>query len=160
LTGQPLAARPDPATPIGAAIDPRGTRVLNVELRLRVAVWNLADGSNAFTLGGHTAMITDAEWSPDGAYIISGSLDGTARLWETGSGDAVGVIAAPRGANMVSFAPDGRRIAIARGDGRVGIYELPTYHGSPAELANLLACRVPYVVTNDRLVPRARRCRY
>ncbi len=40
-------------------------------------------------LEGHTAPITTIEFSPDGRTIVTASLDGTARVWDTGSGDPI-----------------------------------------------------------------------
>ena len=34
------------------------------------------------TLSGHTGLVTQIAFSPDGAYLLSGGLDGAVRLWE------------------------------------------------------------------------------
>jgi chromatin assembly factor 1 subunit B len=36
-------------------------------------------------LRGSLSDIYDLAWSPDGKYIISGSIDNTARIWEIGT---------------------------------------------------------------------------
>jgi len=38
------------------------------------------------TLTGHTAPVLHVRWSPDGAFIASGSMDGTAVLWSAKEG--------------------------------------------------------------------------
>ena len=40
----------------------------------------------ALTLSGHTDAATSAEWSPDGTTILTASNDGTARLWDSATG--------------------------------------------------------------------------
>ena len=43
--------------------------------------------SSAFvTYKGHTDYIWSVDWSPDGTYIVSGSSDGTAQVWEASTG--------------------------------------------------------------------------
>lgn len=45
-------------------------------------VWNLATGERSHTLEGHTDTVNLVAWSGDGAYLATGSLDGTVRVWE------------------------------------------------------------------------------
>lgn len=43
-------------------------------------------------LEGHSAAVTCLELSPSGLLLVSGSMDGTCRLWDTSSGQAVKVV--------------------------------------------------------------------
>jgi WD40 repeat protein len=43
------------------------------------------------TLSKHKKWVWDAVFSLDGAYLVSASSDGTARLWDLASGDALRV---------------------------------------------------------------------
>lgn len=45
-------------------------------------VWNLSTGARTHTLEGHTDTVNLVAWSGDGAYLATGSLDGTIRVWE------------------------------------------------------------------------------
>ena len=40
------------------------------------------DGRELAALKGHTGTVTSVAFSPDGARILTGSLDNTARLWD------------------------------------------------------------------------------
>ena len=49
-------------------------------------VWDAASGRELLTLPGHLERINGVAFSPDGRWIISGSLDQTAKVWDAASG--------------------------------------------------------------------------
>lgn len=64
----------------------------------------------------HPAPVTSVRFSADGATVITGANDGTARLWPVASPTLAGmdyVVSATR------FSPDGTRLAVGSGDLRV-----------------------------------------
>jgi WD40 repeat protein len=48
-----------------------------------IIIWRMSDGKEQATFSGHTDNIMSLDWSPDGQLLISGSDDGTVRLWQT-----------------------------------------------------------------------------
>jgi WD40 repeat protein len=48
-----------------------------------IQVFDVKDGKNAFTYSGHADFIESFDWSPDGKYIASSSVDKTVQIWET-----------------------------------------------------------------------------
>jgi WD40 repeat protein len=46
-----------------------------------IQIWNVRDGSLLHTLSGHTDCVSSIAFSRDGRRLISGSYDGTMRLW-------------------------------------------------------------------------------
>ena len=53
-------------------------------------------------------------YSPDGRRIVSGSEDGTVRVWDTESAAEAAVLRGDEGSiTSVAYSPDGRRIAVA-----------------------------------------------
>src|SRR5439155_11691689 len=44
------------------------------------------DGALLLDLKGHTDTVTSAAFSPDGARVLTGSHDGTAKLWDASTG--------------------------------------------------------------------------
>jgi DNA-binding beta-propeller fold protein YncE len=60
---------------------------------------------------GHTASVTSVAFSPDGRYVLTGSHDLTARLWDATSGMEVRqFIGHSEGVTGVAFSPDGRYV--------------------------------------------------
>ena len=58
-----------------------------------------------------------ASFSPDGARIVTGSGDGTVRIWDAASGEPIAVLAGHLGAvYSAAFSPDGNRILSAAND--------------------------------------------
>jgi WD40 repeat protein len=52
----------------------------------QVVVWDLAGKKPLHTLAGHTEQVTSVALLPDGCRAISGSDDGTVRVWNTTTG--------------------------------------------------------------------------
>jgi WD40 repeat protein len=74
-------------------------------------LWSTSDGKLLHRLTGHRSLITDAEFSPDGATLVTASDDHDSRLWDVASGSLLHVL---RGhffaVRTASFSPDGRWI--------------------------------------------------
>ena len=65
--------------------------------------------------------------SPDGRWVLSGSMDETLRLWELATGRCVRTFDGHTGyVNSVTFSPDGRWALSGSGDKTVRLWELAT----------------------------------
>jgi len=74
-------------------------------------------------LRGHTAPVTAVAYSPDGTRIVSGSGNGTIKVWDTATGEEVITFREHTAAvNCLAFSPGGRRLASASSDGTVKIF--------------------------------------
>jgi WD40 repeat protein len=71
-------------------------------------------------LRGHKNRVYAAGFSPNGARIVSGSEDGTVRMWDTVSGEQLLVLSGHYGlVHAAAFSPDGRRVVSGGFDGSV-----------------------------------------
>ncbi|KAG8736162.1 POC1 centriolar protein A [Ceratobasidium sp. 414] len=78
--------------------------------------------------GGHTGMVWSVAYSPDGAYIASGSDDQTVRIWDAPTGQPVGqpLNGHTSGVWSVVYSPDGAYIASGSNDETVRIWDVQT----------------------------------
>jgi WD40 repeat protein len=76
---------------------------------------------------GHSAAITSVAFSPDGKFVVTGSSDTTARLWETASGKEVYRLEGHSGSvDAVAFSRDGRFVVTGGADGLVRVWDALT----------------------------------
>ncbi len=77
-------------------------------------------------LRGHTASVY-AGFSPDGKFIVTASLDNTARVWETSTGKSIVELRGHTGqVRSAQFSPDGKFIVTASQDGTARVWEAST----------------------------------
>ncbi|MFN0119041.1 MAG: hypothetical protein ACKV2V_00915, partial [Blastocatellia bacterium] len=80
-----------------------------------VRLWDVASGREIRRFSGHTLSVRGLTFSPDGARLLTGSLDRTARLWDTDSGrELLRLGGHSEEITAVTFSPDGR-YALTRG---------------------------------------------
>jgi WD40 repeat protein len=110
-----LAFSPDSQT-LAAVCDAPGP------LRL----WDLATEQER-TFPGHTQHVLWVAFHPAGNRVVTGSLDGTVRLWVTAPGtDGSRVFDFPQGGYYpVAFAPSGRHFAVGLANGTIAILATP-----------------------------------
>jgi WD40 repeat protein len=86
------------------------------------------DAGQIFTLEGHDHAVVGLAYSPDSARIASGSLDGTARVWDARTGRETTTFRGHHGAAVtaVAWTLDGRRVASASWDGTARIWDAAT----------------------------------
>ena len=81
-------------------------------------------GSTLFSYHSHSDKVKSVAWSPDGAYLVSGSVDKTVQVWEAGTGDHLFTYTGHSEAvNAVAWSPDGKLIASASNDSTIQVWE-------------------------------------
>jgi WD40 repeat protein len=75
---------------------------------------------------GHTGLIRSLTYSKDGQFILTGSLDGTARLWDARSNILVRVFDAKGAVAQSAFVPDGKRVITQGEQGQLNVFDIMT----------------------------------
>jgi DNA-binding SARP family transcriptional activator/WD40 repeat protein len=76
-------------------------------------------------LEGHTLPIIAGAFSADGRRFVTGSLDGTARVWNTSTGDLIFTSPVePSDVAAVAFSPDRSMVTAVYSDGRIVVYPI------------------------------------
>jgi WD40 repeat protein len=74
-------------------------------------------------------------FSPDGGRIVTGSEDGTAKIWDTASGrELITLNGYPKSVYSVTFSPDGMKVATGGAANHVLIYPALDWRKTPEEL--------------------------
>lgn len=109
-------------------LSPDGRHILTVAYPSGIGrIWDASDGRELFQLKGHTAILTHADFSPDGSRIATTSVDGTTRIWETATGRDLWTLAGHRiYSNNAQFSPSGRLIVTSSHDQTAKVWEVET----------------------------------
>ena len=93
-----------------------------------IRLWNSRVGkAPKRILEGHTDIVNDVDFAPNGYQLASGSKDQTIKLWNASSGKIDLTIDGRCGAiNAVDFSPNGRWIASAGSESKVGVWDATT----------------------------------
>lgn len=80
-----------------------------------------------YTFTGHTDAVTSVAFSRDGKYILTGSLDKTAKLWDAVTGAEVRTFSGHTGSvESVAFSPDGKYVLTGSSDKTAKLWDAAT----------------------------------
>jgi len=79
------------------------------------------------TFTGHTGYVPGVAYSPDGTKVLTGSHDGTAKLWDAETGDCIGTfIGHTSNVNSVAYSPDGTKVLTGSSDKTAKLWDAST----------------------------------
>ncbi|CAK40796.1 uncharacterized protein An11g07530 [Aspergillus niger] len=93
-----------------------------------VRIWNVTEGTIAWTLDEHSAAINSLAFSPDNRILVTCSADNSACLWDLTTRTLLHTIDShSESVNSVAFSPNGQLLASCSDDDTVCIWDFATY---------------------------------
>jgi WD40 repeat protein len=91
-------------------------------------LWEVKSGQELREYRGATGQLRAVAFSPDGLQALSGSEDGSVRLWDLGKGQKQNPRAFVGLSDKVevAYAPDGTKVAASSVDGKVIVWDVQT----------------------------------
>ncbi len=117
------------ARPIEAvALAPDG-RTLATGAGVEVATWDLATGALVRAFVGHERSLRALDFDASGERLVSGAVDGTARVWDVASGAALAVLRGHGAAvDAACFEESGARVVTGSVDGTLRAWDAASGH--------------------------------
>ena len=113
---------------MAAAYSLDGRRIATVSGK-EAYLWDAVTGEKLLTLAGHKNSINDIAFSPDGAHVATGSVDGKIKLWDAITGEELSAPSGQMGAvYSVAFSTDGTRLITSSEDGTARIWDIAPSH--------------------------------
>jgi WD40 repeat protein len=119
------AEHPDPI--YATVFSPDGQRIASAGIGKQKSIrfWQAQTGQKLPPIETEfKGAIKSLAYSRDGTRLAAGGLDGTARVFDVGSGAEQTMFKHDKNVNGVAFSPDGQRLAVALDDSRVIVYGL------------------------------------
>jgi WD40 repeat protein/DNA-binding SARP family transcriptional activator len=101
---------------------PTGDRLLTEGGINAIRVWDLS--RQPLRLPDHEAEMHDAKWSPNGRYLATTCLDGSARLFDAANGEELRTLDHPAGLWRFAWSPDGKRVITVQETGALWIWDV------------------------------------
>ena len=134
-------------SPVSARFSADATRILTASAE-DARVWDASSGQPLTETLKHSSLITSAQFSLDGRWVVTASTDHTARVWDAQSGQPM-TEPLPHGdtVNSAQFTPDGRQILTTSEDGTARVWDFaPALTNHPDWLLQLAE-----VISGERL---------
>ncbi len=121
-------------------------------IRARIGAWE-RQLPRRLTQVSHSAGIVAAKFSPDGQWFATASVDGTARLWDTSTGNPHGApLVHQGGVYSVDIDAEGRRLLTCGADHTARLWSLPDLKPLGEPVAHPAAVRCALFIPGTNLI--------
>lgn len=103
---------------------PSGEVVLTTSLDMRAKIYSAIDGSNPRTLAGHTRAVYCSAILGRGREVLTGSADGTVRVWDVGQATTKTTLTAPDHAAVLALDVDEEHAYGGLASGQLAVWAL------------------------------------
>ncbi len=140
-----------------AGFDHSGKLALMGDASGVAVIWRLEDGKT-WTLRGHAGKVYSATFSNDDRFVLTSSIDATARLWDAANGEMLDIVAEHESQmpqapfHAAEFGPGDKTVLTGSIDGVVREWNLGEERRTPQQIESILHCRVPWAIDGDDLV--------
>jgi hypothetical protein len=150
-----LLARFETRSDLRAAIlSPDGSKVLLFGHDLEVLLRDVSGGEIVHVLRGHADSVTTADFSSDGALLLTGGRDGRAIMWDVATAQILAAWTLPGGAvTAAALDPQGDFAYLATLSS-ARLLDVRRDRRTPAEIARAIAEVAPFALDDGRLVAR------
>ena len=92
-----------------------------------IIILDAVTGTHVFVLHGHDPHVYCLAFSLDGVFLVSGSRDGTIRLWDMQTGGVIKTFCGHTNpVNSISISPDSTTIASGYRNGKISLWDIQT----------------------------------
>lgn len=100
------------------AVGPDGRHVARIDSQGRAHLVSLTNDTTDRLLAGHEGAVLDLAFDPEGRRLATAGREGTARLWNTQTGEPQGTLPHDDPISLIGFAESGRRVITITSEGR------------------------------------------
>jgi WD40 repeat protein/tRNA A-37 threonylcarbamoyl transferase component Bud32 len=127
VTGRPLRSFEAPGESLGSlAISRDGSSAAAAVDKNLAVIWDVATGKVRHLLRGHTDVVQETCFSPDGKHLATGSFDFSVRTWSVATGEQELAIKGRDWISGVAWSPDGKTIAVGGNAAMIDILDATT----------------------------------
>lgn len=88
-------------------------------------IWEAQTGVSQRVLDGEVGLVLTLDWSPDGHWLASGSVDDTIRVWDANTGESIyTLVGHDTDISCVSWSPDSTRLVSSSYDKTIMLWTL------------------------------------